>query len=66
MAQINGYKEELQDELQKTDPNSHASRLLAQGKRSQKNFITQCTDRPFCACDRRAVSVRHVCDIVIK
>ncbi|KAK7504042.1 hypothetical protein BaRGS_00004774 [Batillaria attramentaria] len=30
MAQINGYKEELQDELQKTDPNSHASRLLAQ------------------------------------
>lgn len=32
MAQINGYKEELQDELQKTDPNSHASRLLAQGK----------------------------------
>ena len=32
MAQINGYKEELQDELQKTDPNSHASRLIAQGK----------------------------------
>lgn len=30
MAQINGYKEELQDELQKTDPSSHASRLLAQ------------------------------------
>ena len=31
MSQINGYKEELQDELQKTDPSSHASRLLAQG-----------------------------------
>lgn len=30
MAQINGYKEELQDELQKTDPNSHTSRLLTQ------------------------------------
>jgi len=30
MAQINGYKEELQDELQKTDPNGHASRLIAQ------------------------------------
>ena len=32
MAQINGYKEELQDELQKTEPDSHASRLLAQGE----------------------------------
>lgn len=30
MAQINGYKEELQEELQKTDQNTHASRLLAQ------------------------------------
>ncbi|XP_076439965.1 KH domain-containing, RNA-binding, signal transduction-associated protein 2-like isoform X1 [Babylonia areolata] len=30
MAQINGYKEELQEELQKADPNSHASRLLTQ------------------------------------
>ncbi|XP_025109279.1 KH domain-containing, RNA-binding, signal transduction-associated protein 1-like [Pomacea canaliculata] len=30
MSQINGYKEELHEELQKTDPNSHASRLLAQ------------------------------------
>eukprot|EP00745_Piridium_sociabile_P023498 TRINITY_DN3665_c0_g1_i2.p1 TRINITY_DN3665_c0_g1~~TRINITY_DN3665_c0_g1_i2.p1 ORF type:complete len:366 (+),score=93.85 TRINITY_DN3665_c0_g1_i2:76-1173(+) len=30
MAQINGYKEELQEELQKADPNSHASRLITQ------------------------------------
>jgi len=30
MAQAGGYREELDNELKQTDPNSHASRLLAQ------------------------------------
>lgn len=31
MAQTGTYREELENELKQTDPNSHSNRLIAQG-----------------------------------
>ena len=33
-----GYREELEAEMAKTDPNSHASRLVAQGRSTYTNL----------------------------
>ena len=39
MAQAGGYLEELEAEFKQHDPNSHASRLVAQGKLLSYSFL---------------------------